>query len=427
VYNSTIMTTTIIQVRRDTAANWSSNNPTLAQGEIGFETNTSKFKIGNGSSVWSTLPYFSQTQDLSGYLTSTSAASTYLTQASASTIYLTQASASSTYLTQASASSTYLTQSSASNTYATKNSPTFSGTVTIPSNTATPGLIIKSAPETTAIITGFTVSGTVLTYTANNSFVAGDIVNITGISTGPFSTAANFYRIPVATASPTQFTVTIGSGITFGTYASGGIATKIQANLQEWQNSNGGVVASLDQFGQLSTNGLSLLLNISGTANFLTISKVFTSAFENYRIIFKGNDQTSLGIRDLSLSFRDVNEVTANTNYVGGTRAWDVSLGNTAWATGTTSTTSVGLGFVGEKDGRFSGVVVLDVFSPAQAARTTWQGYGLAYNFGLTGTPQAYYYAGQQKTDTVFSGFNIGGGTGAGSLGTNLQVYGYRS
>jgi hypothetical protein len=46
-----------IQVRRDTAANWTSTNPTLAAGEIGFETNTGQFKIGTGSATWTALPY----------------------------------------------------------------------------------------------------------------------------------------------------------------------------------------------------------------------------------------------------------------------------------------------------------------------------------------------------------------------------------
>ena len=52
-----------IKWRRDTAANWSSNNPTLTQGEPGFETDTTKFKIGDGSTAWSSLGYAS---DMSG-------------------------------------------------------------------------------------------------------------------------------------------------------------------------------------------------------------------------------------------------------------------------------------------------------------------------------------------------------------------------
>lgn len=48
---------TQIQVRRDTAANWTSVNPTLAQGEIGYETDTGKYKIGTGSATWTALSY----------------------------------------------------------------------------------------------------------------------------------------------------------------------------------------------------------------------------------------------------------------------------------------------------------------------------------------------------------------------------------
>jgi hypothetical protein len=88
---------TKIQLRRDTSANWTSINPTLFSGEIGFETNTGKFKIGNGSSVWTSLDYFLDSSDLSGYLTASSASTTYLTQAAASSTYLTQTSASTTY------------------------------------------------------------------------------------------------------------------------------------------------------------------------------------------------------------------------------------------------------------------------------------------------------------------------------------------
>ena len=51
---------TAIQLRRGTAASWTSTNPTLAAGEIGFETDTGKFKIGTGSVAWASLGYFAQ-------------------------------------------------------------------------------------------------------------------------------------------------------------------------------------------------------------------------------------------------------------------------------------------------------------------------------------------------------------------------------
>lgn len=47
----------IIQLRRDTAANWTSENPTLAAGELAWESDTGKFKIGTGSTAWTGLSY----------------------------------------------------------------------------------------------------------------------------------------------------------------------------------------------------------------------------------------------------------------------------------------------------------------------------------------------------------------------------------
>ncbi len=46
-----------LQLRRDTAANWTSANPTLAAGEFAYETDTGKLKFGDGSSAWTALAY----------------------------------------------------------------------------------------------------------------------------------------------------------------------------------------------------------------------------------------------------------------------------------------------------------------------------------------------------------------------------------
>ena len=48
---------TKIQIRRDTAANWASNNPILSAGEFGLESDTQKIKVGNGSANWAARPY----------------------------------------------------------------------------------------------------------------------------------------------------------------------------------------------------------------------------------------------------------------------------------------------------------------------------------------------------------------------------------
>ena len=48
---------TKIQLRRDTASNWSTNNPTPSAGEPCFETDTGKLKIGDGSTKYNDLAY----------------------------------------------------------------------------------------------------------------------------------------------------------------------------------------------------------------------------------------------------------------------------------------------------------------------------------------------------------------------------------
>ena len=48
---------TRLVLRHDTAENWTKENPVLLEGEVGVETNTSKLKIGDGTSHWETLKY----------------------------------------------------------------------------------------------------------------------------------------------------------------------------------------------------------------------------------------------------------------------------------------------------------------------------------------------------------------------------------
>jgi hypothetical protein len=47
----------IIQLRGDTAANWTAENPVLAEREMALETDTDQFKVGDGVTEWDDLPY----------------------------------------------------------------------------------------------------------------------------------------------------------------------------------------------------------------------------------------------------------------------------------------------------------------------------------------------------------------------------------
>ena len=56
----------IIQIKRGTAAAWTSANPTLNSGEMGFESDTKKMKVGDGATAWTSLLYTATDGDISG-------------------------------------------------------------------------------------------------------------------------------------------------------------------------------------------------------------------------------------------------------------------------------------------------------------------------------------------------------------------------
>ena len=57
---------TVIQVKRGTAAAWTSANTVLTAGEIGFESDTKKMKVGDGSTAWTSLAYTATDGDITG-------------------------------------------------------------------------------------------------------------------------------------------------------------------------------------------------------------------------------------------------------------------------------------------------------------------------------------------------------------------------
>jgi len=55
-----------IQLRRDTLANWTTQNPVLTQGEPALETDTGRLKFGDGSTNYNNLPYFCDNKEIRG-------------------------------------------------------------------------------------------------------------------------------------------------------------------------------------------------------------------------------------------------------------------------------------------------------------------------------------------------------------------------
>jgi len=57
-----------VTVRSDTAANWTSEDPVLLNGEIGWESDSTKLKVGDGATAWSSLGYYHTGEDAPGAL-----------------------------------------------------------------------------------------------------------------------------------------------------------------------------------------------------------------------------------------------------------------------------------------------------------------------------------------------------------------------
>lgn len=47
----------VIKLRRDTTANWATDNPVLAEGETGWDTDLLRVKLGDGVTAWNALPW----------------------------------------------------------------------------------------------------------------------------------------------------------------------------------------------------------------------------------------------------------------------------------------------------------------------------------------------------------------------------------
>jgi len=50
-----------LRSKRGTAAEWTAANDLLGVGELGYETDASRLKVGNGSTTWNSLLYIGQT------------------------------------------------------------------------------------------------------------------------------------------------------------------------------------------------------------------------------------------------------------------------------------------------------------------------------------------------------------------------------
>lgn len=246
-----IINMTIIQHKRGTSSNWTLLDPVLSVAEIGYETDTARFKIGDGTSTWSALSYFSATGAGSGTLSSVGlAVPTGLTVSNSpltadGTITIAYDTGYSIPLdsSQTNWDTAYGWGDHASAGYiTTTGNNTFTGTQTLAPSTAS---------ETPLIAKGFTaqsanlqewqnVGGSVLASISSGGAFS-TTSNIESSGYGVFgTTASSSYQLLVATTSASR----VGLGVR-GTISQTG-------DLQQWQNNLSNVLAKVDASGNIT-------------------------------------------------------------------------------------------------------------------------------------------------------------------------------
>ncbi len=227
------------QFRRDVASAWTSANPILLAGEMGIETDTNKFKIGDGTTPWNSLPY----GGIQGPPGSAGSSPTYFgvggNSAGQSTVSGSSISLYGGSNLTISAGPGALTFNAA--TFRTDYAGTgFSGTnVSGTVDTAGISLSVASVPARTISLGGNSVGDS--TITANQLFIAGgNNITLSGSSNSYTISGASFRTdyagtgfsgtnvsgtvntagVSLSVASQTSFVLSNSNGVSFGTNGS---------------------------------------------------------------------------------------------------------------------------------------------------------------------------------------------------------------
>lgn len=224
-----------MQQRRGLAAQWTAANPVLAAGEIGFETDSNKFKIGDGTNTWSLLKYFINLDgldididgfikddkkgvangvaslDASGFLPTAQLPDAYLTEKINTKLAEVVGAAPATLNTLNEIAAAFNNDPSYANNMtaaldlkAPKASPTFTGTVTVPSE---PSSDISTKAASTSHVTAKVDAAKTTLQTEINT-VRDTLETALTTATGTISTALGTVNSNIA-ALQTEVTVTI--------------------------------------------------------------------------------------------------------------------------------------------------------------------------------------------------------------------------
>lgn len=228
-----------ILLRRGTAAQWTSANPTLGVGELGIETDTLKIKVGNGSSTWT---------QLTNYINVTPSG---LSNSLGDYILLASQGNAGGPAELDSNGDLLIPENSA----IFWNDPAYSYTTTLTTTQPTANRVITfpNATGTVALTSDITSAVTNLINAAPSALDTLNELAAAINNDSSFSTTVNNLLSGKVSKSGGD-TITASTASTVGLIIKG--ATSQTADLQQWQNSSGSVLAAIKHSGQLKIQNI---------------------------------------------------------------------------------------------------------------------------------------------------------------------------
>jgi hypothetical protein len=200
-------------------------------------------------------------------------------------------------------------------------------------------------------------------------------------------------------------------------------ASSQTANLQEWQDSTGAVVASVSPTGNIVGGGMTLITSVTiGTAvTSIPVSNCFSAAYDEYMIYVQGFASST--VDSLLWQLRDGSGNIGGTSYNG--TGLEKVTDNTFTSRLAINTSSIRIGTTGGTGGGYyatirvsSPFLARDTVVKASASCAEIVSYGVIWN----------EMAGSHLLDNSYTGFNIFTGTGTTTMtGGSIKVYGMRN
>jgi hypothetical protein len=251
---------TKLQIRRGTYQSWFDANPTLADGEIIWDTTYLKFKVGNGVDNWRTLPYVAGLTGATGV--AGGGTSGQLLVKSGSNPYETSWIDNPLTLT-----------AGVWNTGAVTTSGQLAAKTTSTSST---GFLVSPIGASVTITglsanhTGYDTTDTISGFSNVLGLYVGLRVVTSGFSNGAFNTTPSYTTIRSVDSVNNRITVDSSASGTISASNGSITFTGTQQDLQQWQNGASGVTTKIDANGNIITTGSVTANNFVGNGASIT-------------------------------------------------------------------------------------------------------------------------------------------------------------